>query len=110
HSCPGSFWRLSAKVTFRSPAQARFLCAIFFSLWMAGLIGCSKSKPGPDVVASVNGRKIMRAEVEKYYGNQTAGNPQAPICEQASSLRITILEDLIQQEIMLQLPENPVLI
>jgi len=93
-------------VKFRSPAQARFLCAIFFSLWMAGLIGCSKSKPGPDVVANVNGRKIMRAELEKYYGNQTAGNPQAPLGEQASSLRLSILEDLIQQEIMLQRAEK----
>lgn len=83
-------------------AAALLLAATLPSLFA----GCGKSKPEPDVMATVNGRKIMRAELEKYYDNQIAGAPQTPTGEQATSLRLSILEDLIQQEIMLQRAEK----
>ena len=37
------------------------------------LPACNSGRGGPDVWAKVNGRKILRSEVEKYYANQTAG-------------------------------------
>ena len=46
-------------------------------------------------MASVNGRKIYRSEVDKYYANQTAGSDQQPTGEQAVSLRLSILLSLI---------------
>lgn len=75
----------------------------------AGLTAC-KSKRGDDVVAEVNGKKILRSELEKYYRNQTAGTPQQPAQpvsdEQASSLRLSILRELIDNEIIMQHAEK----
>ena len=42
------------------------LCALGL---LAGA-GCKGQRGGDDVMARVNGRKILRAEVEKYYRNQ----------------------------------------
>ena len=44
--------------------------------------GCSSKRAGDDVAATVDGRKIYRVDVEKYYQNQTAGSDQAPIWTQ----------------------------
>src|SRR5690348_1866429 len=70
------------------------------------LAGCSGGKPGKDVVATVNGRNIMRSELDKYYDNQTSSSPQKPTGEQAASLRLSILKDLVDSEIMLQRAEK----
>lgn len=74
-----------------------------------GLTGC-QSKRADDVVAEVNGKKILRAELEKYYRNQTAGTPQQPAQpvsdEQAESLRLSILRELIDNEIVMQHAEK----
>jgi peptidyl-prolyl cis-trans isomerase SurA len=43
-----------------------------------GLTACNRDSSGGDVMASVNGRKIYRSEVDKYYANQTAGSDQQP--------------------------------
>ena len=57
-------------------------------------------------MASVNGHKIDRAEVEKYYKNQTADAPQKPGEEQGDSLRLSILKELIDNEILMQRAEK----
>jgi peptidyl-prolyl cis-trans isomerase SurA len=54
----------------------------------------------------VNGRKILRSEVDKYYKNQTAGSPEQPQGEQATSLQLSILKELIDNEIMMQRAEK----
>lgn len=81
-----------------------FLSAYFFLL----LAGCGNSQHGPDVLAKVNGRSISRAEVTKYYENQAnqATAQQKPTAEQADSLRLNILKQLIDQEIMMQRAEK----
>jgi len=61
---------------------------------------------GGDVMASVNGHKIYRTEVDKYYANQTAGSDQQPAGEQAVSLRLSILNELIETEILMQRAEK----
>jgi peptidyl-prolyl cis-trans isomerase SurA len=53
----------------------------------------------------VNDRKILRSEVDKYYQNQLGSSPE-PSAEQATSLRLNILRELIDQEIMLQRAEK----
>ncbi len=67
---------------------------------------CNRESGGGDVVASVNGHKIYRSEVDKYYTNQTAGSDQQPIGEQAVSLRLSILNELIETEILMRRAEK----
>lgn len=57
-------------------------------------------------MASVDGRKIYRAEVEKYYQSQVAGSSQQPSGEQATSLRLSILHQLIENEIIMRRAEK----
>ncbi len=75
-------------------------------LILIGLAGCNRTSGGGDVMASVNGRKIYRADVDKYYANQTAGSDQTPTGEQAVSLRLSILNELIETEILMQRAEK----
>jgi peptidyl-prolyl cis-trans isomerase SurA len=66
------------------------------------LAGCTSKPSGNDVMAKVNGKKILRVEVDKYYNNQTAGAPQQPSAEQAQALKLNILTKLIENEILVQ--------
>jgi peptidyl-prolyl cis-trans isomerase SurA len=68
--------------------------------------GCGSKRVGDDVVANVDGRKIYRVDVEKYYQNQTAGSEQQPVGEQATSLRLSILRELIDNEILMRRAEK----
>ncbi len=70
------------------------------------VVGCSGKQGGGDVWAKVNGKKITRTEVEKYYNNQTSGAPQKPSEEQADSLKLSILRELIDNEILMQRAEK----
>ena len=79
--------------------------ALALVLLLPGL-GCSGKQDGADVMARVNGRKISRTEVEKYFNNQTADAPQKPSQEQADSLRLSILRELIDNEILMQRAEK----
>ncbi|MFY9648242.1 MAG: SurA N-terminal domain-containing protein [Terriglobales bacterium] len=76
------------------------------SLLLLALGACNRDSGGGDVAASVNGRKIYRTEVDKYYSNQTAGSDQQPTGEQAVSLRLSILNELIETEILMQRAEK----
>lgn len=69
-------------------------------------VGCSGKQNGEDVMATVNGRKITRQEVQKYYDNSTADSPQKPGLEQADTLRLNILRELIDNEILMQRAEK----
>ena len=54
----------------------------------------------------VDGHKIYRSEVDKYYQNQVAGSQQQPSGEQAASLRLNILGSLIEDQILMQRAEK----
>ena len=69
-------------------------------------IACGTRLAGDDVAATVDGRKIYRADVEKYYENQTAGSQQQPSGEQATSLRLSILRELIENEMLMRRAEK----
>jgi peptidyl-prolyl cis-trans isomerase SurA len=68
---------------------------------MAALAGCHRP-PSPDVMATVNGKDIMRTDVEKYYKASLGDNPQTPSEEQADIVRLNILHQLIEDEILQQ--------
>ena len=83
------------------------VCTALISLaCLLALGACTGKKGGEETWAKVNGRKISRAEVEKYYRNQTQGSPQQPSEEQALSLKLSILKELIDNEILMQRAEK----
>ncbi len=90
-------------MNLRSAHLRRAIAALLPLLLLAG---CNAAKDSTDVMAKVNGRKILRSEVEKYYRNQTSGSPQRPADEQAESLRLSILRELIDNEILMQRAEK----
>lgn len=71
------------------------------SLALPFVAGCNRGH-SPDVMATVNGHAIYRADVEKYYTNQLGEAKQQPTKEQAESLRLNILHQLIEDEIVQQ--------
>jgi peptidyl-prolyl cis-trans isomerase SurA len=83
------------------PAASIVMIALVLSL-----SACNRSQAGSDVMAKVNGRKILRSEVDKYYANQTAASPQQPSDEQSTSLKLSILKELIDNEILMQRAEK----
>ena len=61
---------------------------LFATLILAVLaLSCGLKTPGNDVAATVDGEKIYRADVERYFQNQTAGSNQPLSEEQATGLR-----------------------
>ncbi len=82
----------------------RWKRAVAAACALAMLCGTAcKSREG--VMARVNGRKILATELETYYRNQTAGQPE-PSSDQAQALRLNILRELIDNEILLQRAEK----
>jgi peptidyl-prolyl cis-trans isomerase SurA len=74
---------------------------------MLAVVACpGKSGSGDEVLAKVNGKRIQRSEVDKYYQSQTAGSTQQPSAEQATALKLSILGVLIEDQIMLQRAEK----
>src|SRR5438874_5739701 len=72
------------------------------ALILIGLLaGCSAKNSGGDLAAVVDGQKIYRADVEKYFQNQTAGSTEPIGDEQATNLRLSILRELIENEILM---------
>src|SRR5579863_4582100 len=78
------------------------LCA---GVIMVGLAGCN-SQAGGDVMATVDGRKIFRSDLDKYYNNQVSSAQQAPTGEQATALRLNILHQMIDDEILMRRAEK----
>lgn len=84
----------------------RLLFALPIVFGVALGMGCGGKQDAGDVVATVDGRKIYRVDVDKYYENQTAGSQQQPVGEQATSLRLSILRELIDNEIVMHRAEK----
>ena len=57
--------------------------------------------PGPDTWAVVDGKDIPRAEVEKYFRTRVNAQGPAPSQEEGASLKLSILDELINKEILL---------
>lgn len=73
---------------------------------VAASLSCSLKPSGDDVAASVDGQKIYRADLEKYYQSQIAGSNEPISDEQATSMRLTILHQLIENEILMRRAEK----
>jgi len=75
------------------------VCACLLPLAIAG---CNHTHSA-DVVATVNGHAIMRADMDRIYQEQLGQTPgQLPSPEQADQLRLSVVDALIEQEIIEQ--------
>ena len=72
---------------------------------LAALSAC-KTQTSGDVMATVDGRKIFRSDVDKYYENNVASAQQQPAGEQATALRLNILHQMIDDEILMRRAEK----
>jgi peptidyl-prolyl cis-trans isomerase SurA len=75
------------------------MAAVLFAI----VAGCNKqTQHAPDVWAVVNGKEIKRDEVEKYYRTRVNPEGQEPSQEEALSLKLNVLDELINNEILLE--------
>lgn len=79
-----------------------------FSIFLLGIgilsmvpAGCHRP-PSPDVMATVNGKEILRSELEKYYKSSLGEAPEEPSPEQGDIVRLNILRTMIDDEIVQQ--------
>jgi len=85
-------------VVFLPPRSA--LPLLPFALLL--LAGCNRTH-GADVVATVNGHAIQRADMERMYTAQLGdAQGQQPSPEQADSLRLNVVRELIEEEVVAQ--------
>ena len=75
-------------------------------LLVVGFVGCGRGSHDPAVVARVNGRNILQADVDRQFRLQTQAMPQKPSGDAANLLKLDILRQLIVEEIMLQKAEE----
>jgi peptidyl-prolyl cis-trans isomerase SurA len=71
------------------------------ALCLVGIAGCRRTH-GPNVVATVNGKPIMRSEVEQLYENNLGDSQQQPSKEQADIVRLNVIRQLIDEEILME--------
>jgi peptidyl-prolyl cis-trans isomerase SurA len=96
-SRPGGVIKLQVHLhsRLRFPAVLLFSSALFW----AG--GCQRS-PSADVVATVNGKQMLRADLDRYYQQSLGDNPQKLPPVEADMRRLQVLHQMIQDEIMQQ--------
>lgn len=86
--------QVSHRVPFRI-AVLLPLCAVLIT------VGCHRP-PSADVVATVNGKEIQRADLERYYQASLGDNPQKPSQVESDLRRLQLLHQMIQDEILQQ--------
>jgi len=70
---------------------------------LLGLAGCKQEvQHAPDVWALVNGKEIKRDDVDKYYRTRVNPEGQQPSQEEVLSLKLNVLDELINNEILLE--------
>ena len=89
----------------RTRNRAQLAALLGAAVLLFTMLGC-KSQVSGDVMATVDGRKIFRSDVDKYYDNQVASAQQAPVGEQATILRLNILRQLIDDEMVMRRAEK----
>jgi peptidyl-prolyl cis-trans isomerase SurA len=87
----------------RSSRHVSLPAVLALSFGLLPSFGCNRGH-NADVVATVNGHAIMRSEMDKSYQAQLGEAPQQRQLsqEQADSLRLNVLRELIDEEIVQQ--------
>jgi len=82
-------------------------CLVVSGLVLAGCASSGGNDANENMVAAtVNGRNIMLQEVERGVNTQTGGNPAALSQLELAQARLTVLDTLIQREVMFQRAER----
>jgi len=85
-----------------SRASSRFATLIVLAgAMLVPMAGCHRA-PAPDVMATVNGKDILRSEVEKLYKASLADSPEVQSRELANIQRLNLLKGMIEDEILQQ--------
>ncbi len=102
----GTFSGSTGVTRLQVETNARMRLRVAFLILMAGaslgaFAGCHRS-PSADVVAVVNGKEIMRAELDRNYQATLGGEPQKLSSEEADIRRLSVLHQMIADEILQQ--------
>jgi len=81
-------------------------CLVLSGLVLAGCSSGGSEANENTVAATVNGRNIMLQEVERTVNQQAGGNAAALPQLQLAQARLTVLDSLIQREVMFQRAER----
>jgi peptidyl-prolyl cis-trans isomerase SurA len=82
--------------------RRHFALVLSSTLLLVALAAC-KHSPSPDVMATVNGKDILRSDLDKAYNTYKSSQseaPQEPSPEQANIVRLNLLRQLIDDEIL----------
>ena len=82
------------------------LLVLLASLCLSLAACSSKASVSEDVVASVNGKEITNAELEKAYQGRINGAQQLPTPEEAQALKFQLITQMINDEILLQMASS----
>src|SRR5437667_2485125 len=83
------------------------LALITASLFIASCVSASKASAA--VVARVNGKDITTAQLEKQFQNRLNGAEQPPSAEEAQDLKLQVLNQLINDQILLEMASTAAL-
>jgi peptidyl-prolyl cis-trans isomerase SurA len=83
----------------------RSLPAILAALAVLSLCGCKRATPD-NVAATVNGRTITYAELDKKYQSTFMSSTERPSDDQMAIQKLEVLRSLVDNEIMLQRAEK----
>jgi peptidyl-prolyl cis-trans isomerase SurA len=93
--------RGSVPIRIANPAAMVGLPIVLLAF--ACLAGCNRQvQHSQDVWGVVNGKEIRKDEVEKYYHTRVNPEGQAPSQEEALSLKLNVLDELINNEILIE--------
>jgi peptidyl-prolyl cis-trans isomerase SurA len=83
--------------------KTRSTSVVLFASTLLLVAGCHRG-PQEGVVATVNGHPLLQTEIDKMYTAQIASNPQQqpPSADQTDSVKLNILRDLIDSQIIEQ--------
>ena len=106
HTLNHSQAKISVAVRSHNPRKGMARAAMLLPVAALALTmgaGCKqKAQPSPDVWAVVNGQEIKRDDVDKYYRTRVNPEGQEPSQEEALSLKLNVLDELINNEILLE--------
>jgi peptidyl-prolyl cis-trans isomerase SurA len=91
---------LHVKSSFR--ARFAFPALVLFGGALLTLAAGCHRPPSADVVATVNGKEILRADLDRYYQAKFGNNPQQFSPVEADIRRLDVLHQMIADEILQQ--------
>ena len=81
----------------------RLIASLVLAALPMAAVSCHRQEtPSADVWARVNGHEIKKEEVDKYFRGLVTQQGQEPSAEEAALLKLNIIDELINNEILLE--------